>query len=59
MSLMVQWLELCLPIQGVWVQSLVGKLRFHSLMVKKPKQNRNNIVTNSIKTLKVVVVQSL
>ena len=28
-SLAVQWLRLCLPVQGVWVQSLVGELRSH------------------------------
>ena len=27
-SLAVQWLRLHLPLQGVWVQSLVGELRF-------------------------------
>ena len=27
-SLAVQWLRLCLPMQGVWVQSLVKELRF-------------------------------
>ena len=25
----VQWLRLCLPLHGVWVQSLVRELRFH------------------------------
>ena len=28
-SLAVQWLRLCLPRQGVWVQSLVGELRYN------------------------------
>ena len=28
-SLVVQWLELCLPIQEMQVQSLVGELRSH------------------------------
>ena len=28
-SLMVQWLKLCLPMQGVWVPSLVRELRSH------------------------------
>ena len=27
--LVVQWLRLYLPLQGVWVQSLVRELRFH------------------------------
>ena len=26
---MVQWLRLCLPVQGVWVWSLVGELKSH------------------------------
>ena len=26
---MVQWLRLHLPLQGLWVQSLVGELRYH------------------------------
>ena len=28
-SLAVQWLRLCLPMQGVWVRSLVMELRSH------------------------------
>ena len=28
-SLVVQWLRLCLPMQGVWVLSLFGELRIH------------------------------
>ena len=28
-SLVVQWLGLCLPMQKMWVQSLVGKLKSH------------------------------
>ena len=28
-SLVVQWLRILLPIQGVWVQSLVRELRSH------------------------------
>ena len=30
-SLVVQWLRICLVIQGTWVQPLVRKLRFHML----------------------------
>ena len=30
-SLVAQWLRLWLPMQGVWVQSLVGKLIPHAL----------------------------
>ena len=55
---MVQWLRLCLPMKGVAVQSLVGELRSHTPHGEKPKTlNRNNIVTNSIKTLKVIHIQ--
>ena len=28
-SLIVQWLGICLPMQGTWVQFLVRKLRSH------------------------------
>ena len=35
--LAVQWLRLCLPMQGVWVQSLVGELRSHTLQGQKTK----------------------
>ena len=28
-SLVVQWLRICLPMQGMWVQALVGELRSH------------------------------
>ena len=36
-SLVVQWLRLHLPMQGVWVQSLVGELRSHMLLGQKTK----------------------
>ena len=36
-SLVVQWLGLCLPIQGVQVRSLVGVLRSHLPPSPKPK----------------------
>ena len=26
---MGQWLRICLPMQGAWIQSLVGELRSH------------------------------
>ena len=52
-SLVVQWFRLHLPVQGEQVQSLVGELRSHMPQGQKTKtQNRSNIVTNSIKTLK-------
>ena len=30
-SLVVQWLRICLPTQGTWVQPLIGELRSHML----------------------------
>ena len=51
-SLVIQWLELCLPLQGVQVQSLVGEPRSHMPCRQKAKHKTSNIVTNSIKTLK-------
>ena len=51
-SLGVHWLRLHLPMQRVWVPSLVWELRSHMLCSKKNKtENRSNIVTNSLKTL--------
>jgi len=44
-------LRVCLSMQRVQVQSLVGDLRSHMLRGQK-NQNRNNAVTNSIKTKK-------
>ena len=54
-----------LSLLRVWVQSLVGELRSHKPPVqpkrktKKPqtKQNRGNVVTNSIKTFKMVHIK--
>ena len=55
-SLAGQWLRLCFPIQGVWVRSLVGELRFympHSQKVKTLKKKiRNNMVTEFNKDFK-------
>ena len=57
-SLVVQWLGLGLPVQKVGVQSLVGELRSHMPHGQRTKtENRNHIVTNSIKTLKVVHIK--
>ena len=50
---MVQWLRLGFPMQGVWVRSLVSELRPH---VAK-NENRCNIVTDSVKTLKMVHIK--
>ena len=44
-SLVVQWFRLCLPMQGVRVQSLVRGLRSHMLAAKTQNiKNRSNIV---------------
>ena len=53
---MVQWLRFCLPMLVVQAQFLVRELSVHiRLMGKKQNtSNRSNIVTNSIKTLKMV-----
>ena len=52
-GLVVQWLRLCLTMQGMQVWSLVGELRLDmSRGQKTNKQSRSDIVTNSIKTLK-------
>ena len=59
-SLMVRLLRLCLPIQAVQVQSPVRELRFHmshGQNIKTPY--RSNIVTNSIKTLKMVHIKKI
>ena len=48
-SLEVQWLRFNLPVQWVWVRSLVGELRSHMPCGQKTEtENRNNIVTNSV-----------
>ena len=54
----VQWLRLRLPEQEVWVQSLARELRSpmpHSQ--KTETENINDIVTNSIKTLKMAHIK--
>ena len=57
-SLVVQWLRFCLPMEGVQVQSMVRELRVTCRMADIQNiNNRNNIVTNSIKTLKMVRIK--
>ena len=64
-SLSVQWLRFHLPMQGVWVWSLVRELRLHMPPGQKTKHksNRSNkfdknfIVTNAIKTFKMVHIK--
>ena len=57
-SLAVHWLRLCFPVQGVRVWSLVEELRSYMPQDQKAKRrNRSNIVTNSIKTLKMAYIK--
>ena len=48
----VQWLRLCLPMQEVWVQSLLKELRSHMPYSQKTKTENRSDITNSKKTLK-------
>ena len=50
-SLLVQWLKLYLPVQGVWVRTLVSKLRSHMSCSGKSK-HKTETEMNSIRTLK-------
>ena len=43
-SLVVQWLRLLLPIQEVWVQSLVRELRSTCLAAKRPQRKTEAIL---------------
>ena len=44
-SLVVQWLRFCLPMQGKWVQSLVGELRsYHASWPKKKNHKAEAIL---------------
>ena len=43
---MIQWLRLHLPMQGVWVQSLVGELRSHMSLGQKTKTQVALVVKN-------------
>lgn len=53
-----QWLRLCLPIEGVSVLSVVGELgSYMSPGQKTETQNRSNLVTNSVKTSKLVHIK--
>ena len=46
------------PIKGVLVQCLVREPRSHMTCGQKTKkENRNNIVENSVKTLKIVHIK--
>ena len=56
---MVQWLRLSLPMQGVWVQSLVrgAKIPHASLTKKKQKMKQKQYCKNSVKTFKMVYIK--
>ena len=53
-SLVVQWLRLCLPMQGLQVWSLIRELRSHSSRGQKTTKNETKAILqqNSIKTLR-------
>lgn len=56
----MQCLRLCLPAQGVQVESFVGELTFH--MPRGPKSkiyDRSNIITNAAKTFQKMVKMEL
>ena len=59
-SLAVQWLRLCLPMQGILVQSLAGELRSHMPCGQKAKTSYGRkIIINLIKALKIVHVKKI
>ena len=59
----VQWLRVCLPMQGVQVRSLVGELRHHipqgqkNKTFKKKNKTETVLLTNSKKTLKMLHIK--
>ena len=55
-SLAVQWLRLHLPMQGLWVRSLVGELRSHMTYDEKKNKIQKQCCKkkNSVKSLKIV-----
>ena len=56
-SLVVQRLRPHLPVHQVQVRSLLGELRTYMPLSQQNINNRSNIVTNSIKTLKKTVME--
>ena len=55
---MVQSLTLHLPVQGIWIQSLVGELRRYMPHSQKTKtENRSVNGTNSVKTKKGIHIK--
>ena len=55
---MGQWVRFPLSVQGVRVQSLIRELRSPMPPAKKPWGKTSNIVTNSIKTLKMIHIKA-
>ena len=45
-SLMVQWLRVHLPMQGMWVQALIGELQSHMLQGKPETHNWDPVQPN-------------
>ena len=45
-SLMVQWLRVHLPVQGMWVQALIGELQSHMLQGKPETHNWDPVQPN-------------
>ena len=56
---MVQCLPLCLPMQGEWVQSVIGKLRSHMFHRQEIQNinNRSNCCNMSNKDFKMVHIK--
>ena len=44
---MVQWLRLCLPMQGAWVRSLVRELRSHILHRRDEEKIKKKILLHA------------
>ena len=57
-SLVVQWLRLCLPMQGVWVRSPVRELRSHMARDQKNQNIKQKQYCNKFnKTFKMVHIK--
>ena len=55
-SLAVQWPRLCIPMQGMWVQSLVKELRSHTSHSVGKKKKIWSYIYLKKKTLKQIFV---
>ena len=49
-SLVVQWLRICVPMQGTWIWSLVGELRSHMLWDNYVHESQREIQSAATKT---------